>query len=567
MKRVFYASTLVMIIMALTCRASAFENPSTVNQNTGSIQGIVSDVSTGNPIAGASVSVAGNRSYDGENSPRFTETDSTGYYILDGVSAGSTEIYTEKDGYIFSNQGVQVVANDTIEADISLTPVPPPPPPPPPPAQGDISGTVTDASTGNPIAGASVSVTSNGANNYSYGWGWAKTSTDSNGNYLLTGISAGSTLVYAQAPGYLTGYQRIGVIANSTTIANLSLTAIVQPSKGTVQGTITDATTGLPITGAYVYASSSSQQSEDGDGPDCNNGGSQYAETDSTGFYTLSDLIAGNYNIIASANGYQSQTQPATVTGNNTTIVNFALQSQVTTSGSITGTVSDASTGNPIVGAFVFVSIGAQNWYGNLGYLKAQTDSTGTYEIDGVPSGNQVVKTSATGYEYSVQTVTIVANDTVIANFALNETPPPPVGTITGTVSDSSTGLPLAGVNVSIREDFDSRCFGPRDNVLFATTDANGNYSIYSVSTGSLYLIAIDSGYNVSKQQATVLDNQTTVVNFSLTAYCQGSTYTTVQVNENNPENTRIANIPMEHFIALVPVSDQVLPVSWKLLL
>lgn len=77
-------------------------------------------------------------------------------------------------------------------------------------------------------------------------------------------------------------------------------------------------------------------------------------------------------------------------------------------------------------------------------------------------------------------------------------------------------------------------------------------------------MIAEDSGYYVSKEQAVVLDDQTTVVNLSLSAYGQGSSFSTVQVNVTDKENTQVANIPLPNLIAFVPESEQVLPVSWK---
>jgi hypothetical protein len=78
-------------------------------------------------------------------------------------------------------------------------------------------------------------------------------------------------------------------------------------TNGTLQGTVTDASTGLPIAGATVTAGSTSDT------------------TDASGFYQMT-LPAGTYNVTASASGYTSQTASGVVvSAGATTTQNFAL--------------------------------------------------------------------------------------------------------------------------------------------------------------------------------------------------------------------------------------------------
>jgi uncharacterized membrane protein len=78
-------------------------------------------------------------------------------------------------------------------------------------------------------------------------------------------------------------------------------------TNGTLQGTVTDASTGLPIAGATVTA------------------GSTTDTTDANGFYQMT-LAAGTYNVTASASGYTSQTASGVVvSAGATTTQNFAL--------------------------------------------------------------------------------------------------------------------------------------------------------------------------------------------------------------------------------------------------
>ena len=84
---------------------------------------------------------------------------------------------------------------------------------------------------------------------------------------------------------------------------------------------------------------------------------------------------------------------------------------------------------------------------------------------------------------------------------------PGPTGTITGQVLDAVTGLPLSGVVVSV----------PAANVnaqggLSATTDANGNYTIFNAPVGT-YTIRFRSDQFVEfSREVTVVENQETVV-------------------------------------------------------
>jgi Phosphoesterase family/Carboxypeptidase regulatory-like domain len=112
----------------------------------------------------------------------------------------------------------------------------------------------------------------------------------------------------------------------------------VQGPTGSVSGTVVDSVSSSPISGATVAYS----------------GGS--TTTDSTGAYMLSNVTGGTYTVTASAPGYVSQSQPVSVTGGSATVQGFSLTPLF---GSISGTVTDSSTQNPISGATVTYSSGS----------------------------------------------------------------------------------------------------------------------------------------------------------------------------------------------------------------
>jgi hypothetical protein len=137
-------------------------------------------------------------------------------------------------------------------------------------AVGSVTGTVTDASAGDPIAGATVSTAG------------LSVTTGSDGSYTLSGLPAGTVPVTVSAYGYQSGTQTVTVTASQTTTLNISLAGLPHE---TVSGTVTAATgTAWPL---YARVSWS-----DGDG----HSGTAYT-TPATGEYSLSLLDGSSYTL------------------------------------------------------------------------------------------------------------------------------------------------------------------------------------------------------------------------------------------------------------------------------
>ena len=94
--------------------------------------------------------------------------------------------------------------------------------------------------------------------------------------------------------------------------------------------------------------------------------GNGTAVTDALGSYTIGNVTPGTYQVVASTGGYQSSSLSVNVFSGGTALANFSL-SQIIIPGSITGSVTDAQGGSPIVGAMV-----------NDGNGTALTDALGT---------------------------------------------------------------------------------------------------------------------------------------------------------------------------------------------
>ncbi|KPK99750.1 MAG: hypothetical protein AMJ91_06485 [candidate division Zixibacteria bacterium SM23_73_3] len=258
-------------------------------------------------------------------------------------------------------------------------------------------------------------------------------------------------------------------------IALLSLTFFVAFSGlafaqfGSISGSVTDETTGQPITGAAITLS----------GIYC------VWYTDTSGYYTCDSVPAGAYIVNAYATGYFPQTYPDSVIviqGQNTPHIDFALTPTGGGTGSISGRVTDEVTGLPIAGAGITLSDLDCDcvWF---------TDSTGHYICDYLPPGVYEVYASAAGYHpetYPESVIVVEGQNTPNIDFAL--TPVAEYGLITGQVIDEQTGLPI--IMARLRAiGLDNPCFGE------AFSDTGGWYGILHLCPGIYQVVASKEGY------------------------------------------------------------------------
>jgi hypothetical protein len=120
------------------------------------------------------------------------------------------------------------------------------------------------------------------------------------------------------------------------------------------------------------------------------------------------------------------------------------------------------------------------------------------------------VTASASDYENGSVTVTVTAGQTVTANMALQ--PVVTTGTISGIVTDASTGTPLAGASVSTQP-----------ATTTETTDAQGSYTISDVEPGAYTVTASASDYVDGNINVTVTVGETTTANLALQADYSGN--------------------------------------------
>lgn len=316
---------------------------------------------------------------------------------------------------------------------------------------GTIMGEVTDSS-GKALSGAVVS----------YNGGQA--STDTNGDYALTNVPAGSVQITASMKGYTSQMETVTVTAGQTTTAPTF--ALSSVSTGSISGAVTD-TNNNPLSGATVAYS----------------GGS--TTTDSTGHYTLNNVPEGSITLTASLSGYESASETVTVTvGQTTTAPTFVLQAAPV--GTIQGHVTNMA-GAALAGATVAYGGGSTT-----------TDSSGNYVLTKVPAGTVQVSATLTGYQTATQNVTVTAGQATTANFTLSAAA---AGTVSGKVTSISTGGLIVGATVKYSGGS-------------TTTNSSGVYSFSNVPGSTQTFTASANGY--LSRSSTITVNGTTTLNFQL---------------------------------------------------
>jgi thermitase len=320
---------------------------------------------------------------------------------------------------------------------------------------GKISGQVTDAADGSLISVAQVSD------------GTRAVLTDAAGQYAINDVPPGIYQVAANKEGYQSSSSTVTVLAGGNAVANFPLSEI----PGSIVGSVTSAKDGSPVVAATVTD------------------GTTTTTTDGTGKYTIANVAPDTYQVVAGKEGCHSSSLTVTVLAGTTAVANFSLN-EVIVPGSITGTVTSAQDGSPVVGATV-----------TDGARVATTDATGEYTIASVPPGTYQVTAGKSGYHSSSLAVTVLSGGTAVANFPLSEVIVP--GSVTGSVRDAEDASVIVGAIVT-------------DGTRTTTTDATGKYTIANVPPGTYQVTASKSGYHSSSLTVSVLSGNTAVANFSL---------------------------------------------------
>src|SRR5262245_21958909 len=449
-----------------------------------------------------------------------TQTNGVGVYATNSLAAGTYYIYTRNSlGFLDQiyagvnctvqcydtdalNKGTPIVitTGNQTGRNFALQPA------------GAISGKVTNASSGANLAGVNIEVHTVVSGTASY---VTTVTTDGGGVYLVQGLPAGSYyLLTSSNIGFVNEiYNNVPCQPYCSQAGAVSTGTAVSPTPGLTTGSINFALDpGAAITGTVTGVS----------GPLANvnvlvytavSGAPTYqmtVATNASGVYSASQLIAGTYYLHTSSSvGHIDEiydnipcpegcsplvtitagTPIAVAAGATASGRNFALGQ----GGNVTGRVTDQATGSAIPGVTVTV----------IGPIPASatTDAAGDYAIAALPGGTYRAYTAnslgyinkvfddvlcpgacSSGFAAASGTpIAVTIGSTVSGrNFRL-----PQGGSVTGTVTSTATGGPIAGVTVNLYS------FQGSSVQLSGTamTNGSGAYSIGGLLAGTVYAL------------------------------------------------------------------------------
>ena len=278
-----------------------------------------------------------------------------------------------------------------------------------------------------------------------------------------------------------------------------------------IKGSVINAATGLPLAGVTVSLQGSTAQTQ---------------QTASDGAFSFSAVNPGAYTLTLTLANFSSVTATVTtVAGQRLNVGNILmLGQQSVTTGSISGTISSADTGQPIAGVTITVSTVSN---------PVITDINGNYQITNVPAGAMSINADKQGYSSAVGSGNVVAGGLVIFSTSLSKVTVP-ITAIKGTIVDAVSGLPLSGVSIDVTG----------STTVSAITDALGDYQITGLNSGAHAIQVSLAGYDVVTVNANVAQN--TVLVFSPSLY----TTNTTPVNANTSGVTGVvidagSNLPL----------------------
>ena len=316
----------------------------------------------------------------------------------------------------------------------------------PPPATFALHGTVTSAVDGAPIAGANVTLDTG-----------MSTATGTAGSYSFQ-VPNGSYLVTASANGFLTQSSRV-TISGTAAAVNFALSLASAPLYAIV-GHVSYALNGSPAVGATVDLA-----------------GGPSAMTDAAGAYALT-APNGSYTLEGWQTGSNVVRVPVNVAGAAVT-QDLALRRFTWNQ---TGTVADASTGQPVVGALISIASGPPGILGSN-----VTGAGGLFRL-ALVNGSYTLSIVNTSYRIATVSLSVVGAPppiTILLHRVL------PVYAVSGRVEYENLSPTSLGVLLTLNA------------TIAGTTTSNGSFVLWAAN-GSYLLSAREPGWSSSAVPVTV---------------------------------------------------------------
>jgi hypothetical protein len=355
---------------------------------------------------------------------------------------------------------------------------------PPPPITTGVTGTVTETGSGAPVPGAWLALLR--TSDFSLaGNGVA----DNHGGYVASALP-GSYYLYLVDPsgrhpsGFFGPPTTVTVTAGPFTVADPTL----EPLRGSIDGTVTETGTGTPIAGAWALALSGTTGAPQAAAP-----------TNGSGQFAIGDLLPGDHLMAYvdptgahATQFYAGSTDPTgatlvPVTAGTSTAADLDLptKSIVGTGAALTGRVTESGTATPLPGVLVLALRSSDLTLARA----AVTSATGAYSLNVTTGDYRLAFLDPTAQHtmewhrdqaYSDLALAATVHAPANTNAALD----PAGGSMTGTVTETVLGDPLAGAWVV--------AIGPTGIAGGAITASDGSYEIHGLPPGTYRATFVD---------------------------------------------------------------------------
>jgi protocatechuate 3,4-dioxygenase beta subunit len=412
-------------------------------------------------------------------------TDPNGEYTMDALEPGEKTLMFNLSGYLGETKTVTLSSKET-RLDVQLSTGKP------------VSGQVV-SEAGGPVGDVTVA-----ASSAAEGFGQRSVHTDANGNFQFEGLAPGHYTFTASKPGFASGVIRDFDIALGAPVR------VIMKSGGIITGHVTGLTD-REIGTATVQANGSG-------------GGNASAAVDSSGNYRIEGAPTGTVRVSArtgqmfGAGSKSTAVKSVQVEGGATVTADLEFKTDTVIRGRVT------RNGRPLASAMVafFPKAGRAQTTAST-----STDGSGGYEVTGLDAA-----------QYSVQ---IVDMDRITpftttyevkgsGTFDIDATG----ASVHGRVVDSTSGQAVVDAHVEIRGRGTEGFLAGRG----AQTDANGNFSIESVSAGAYAATVEKSGYGSDTKDLNV-GNSDSDLQFSIAA----SSGVTLNVVDARDQRLLAANV------------------------
>lgn len=322
------------------------------------VAGRILDGTNGSPINDVSIDVLG-------VSTETVTLQADGSFVVSNLDPDSYVFAYSAPGYLGASQNITLQKGQFVNVGtVGLTIAP---------TAALIKGVVTHATTGDPIASATITVIVDGQP--------VNTTTDSNGAYQIL-AEAGQALIEVSSQNYRTVTATSNLVAGTQVqfSPSLLLASEEPPAISSLTGAIVDEQ-GQPVAGATIAIAGGSTTTSAADG-----------------VFVLSDLAAGEIEVTVSQSGYSTVVFGVVIperTNANVGTITLREQ-QVLPSTTVSGRVIDMVSGQGVPAASVVV-----------GGLSATTDTNGFYRITDIPVLEFTVSVNAPGYLFANKDVSL----------------------------------------------------------------------------------------------------------------------------------------------------------------